>query len=71
MPRAIPECDWQAGVTPGNEYFRVTLDGEPCPNAVAASTTLGFVVEQLFADNRVSGTRRRQGVVRVVRGDCV
>ena len=71
-PRAIPDADWQAGVTPGNEFKRVTLDGEPVPSAVAASARFGWVVVQLFgAEGRVTGTQRRHGVVRIVAGDRV
>lgn len=35
-PEPIAGVTWQAGVTPGSEKFRVLLNGEPRPDAIAA-----------------------------------
>lgn len=39
----IDDAEWQPGVTPNSGKFRITLNGEPVPGAVAASETAGWV----------------------------
>lgn len=43
LPRRLPSADWQAGITPGNQRFKVQLNGETLPLAFAASATNGWV----------------------------
>ena len=73
--------DWEAGVTPGNEKFRVFLDGEPVPTAFKARLARGMFPGRvwLYADNRskrddfeVRGmhTVVREGHVEIRRGDA-
>ena len=45
-PRRVAGAEWQAGVTPANERFKVLLDGEPVVGAVAASVGEGWVLVQ-------------------------
>lgn len=83
-PQPIEGAQWQAGVTPDNELYRVTLDGVPCPLALAASEFYGWV---MCYEERESGLasadalpgectveylaapRKVYGKVRIVRGE--
>ena len=74
-PAKVDGALWQAGVTPGNERFKVLLDGEPCRDAVAAGD--GWVLVQVYGDledgtiSPFHGTTRRlTGRVEIVRGDA-
>lgn len=79
MPRAILAADWQAGITPGNERLRVTLDGEPVPMAFAAASGPNGWVREFVAQgsgqqcqhttDSITGERTRRGHVRIVGGD--
>lgn len=42
-PRAVKDAEWQAGVTPNSECYRVFCNGEPMPRAFAANETKGWV----------------------------
>lgn len=44
----VPGAEWQAGVTPDNDEYRVLLNGEPVALAFAASESRGWVM--VFGD---------------------
>lgn len=73
-PALDPAATWQAGVTPGNDRYKILLNGEPMPNAVAANDRIGWVDVQVFSQKinagfTVSGVERRKGYIQVVGGD--
>jgi hypothetical protein len=74
-PMAIVGSEWQAGVSPGNEQLRVTLNDEPMPLAIAASTKGGWVITRIsnHMNNRgpdgtllAAGTVTLRGKVQIV-----
>lgn len=74
-PRKVDGAAWQAGVSPGNERLKVMLNGEPMPDAIAASDADGWVDVQVFSDRTDAGfcvqrARRLSGRVEIVRGDA-
>jgi hypothetical protein len=62
-PEPIHGAEWQAGITIDNDKFRVVLDGQPVPLAIAASVSGSWVVR--LVDSAAGATERVTGQVRL------
>ena len=75
IPRLIADSTWQAGRSPRNSHYRATLNGEPCPLAVAANVSEGWLLSLIDSEYGYMGTDslgepatvRLYGVVQLLR----
>jgi hypothetical protein len=74
-PNPVADATWQAGVTPKNNEYRATLDGEPVPMAYAANVSQGWVLAYVDAGGSMltsampekMATEKLRGVVQLLR----
>ena len=58
QPVPIDCAEWQTGLTPGHERYRIKLNGEPMTGAIAANATIGWVIV-VMPKHRDHDSRRR------------